>query len=130
MITGTGVLVAVGGGNVLVGNGVAVALGVTGTAVFVASIVGSGVKVAGICPMGGTGEATAMMAVDSGGTTATAAVGVASPSEEKTSNATTTSSPIRRISITPPKTATMIVSILFIVPYPFFSRMPWSSGVP
>ena len=117
-LSGTGVLVAVGGGKVFVGSGVEVASGVTGTAVFVASVVGKGVNVAGIWPGGAVGEATSMMAVDSGGTMATTAVGVASPSEESTSCRTNTKTIASSNTMTPPRTPTMIVNVLFIFPYP------------
>jgi hypothetical protein len=128
-MTGTGVLVEVGGGKVFVGSGVAVASGVTGTAVLVASMVGNGVKVAGIWPGGAVGEATSIMAVDSGGTMATTAVGVALPSEERTFCSTNTKTTARSITMTPPRIPTMIVNVLFIFPFPSFSRLPLSSGV-
>lgn len=80
-ITGTGVLVAVGGGNVFVGSGVLVTVGVVATGVSVGVLVGNGVNVDGTSTAGGGNSVGATIV----GPTATAVetrVGASSSADE------------------------------------------------
>lgn len=116
MITGTGVLVGVDGGKVLVGAGVSVGAGVVARGVSVGVLVGNGVKVSGTPATGGNSSSSGVLV--SSTWAVEAMVGVAFSDPPSTSCNKITNTTANNKIMMPPRTATTMVRVLFIRNYP------------